>query len=1245
MRLLTINAVLNHAEEKQVDDENVKDWLDEVNFSVYDAEDLLEEIAFDAIESKNGMNLVRNSIYNALHLSDSTKESIDFKISDTIDTLNPLAVHSESKLKSMIGRLDDIVKQKDVLNLREDVGGKLVIYDRPPTTPLVNRFDHVYGRKNDEEKILELLTHEESTDDRFLVIPIVGMGGIGKTTLARIVFNHKKTIGLFNLKAWACVSDEFDVMKITKTLVESATKNTCDLNNLELLQEKLVEKLEGKKFLIVLDDVWNEKPGLWDVLQVPFGVGAPGSCVIVTTRNESVASIMGTVPFYHLRELSEDDSLSLLEDVAFPNKNSHAYPGLKKIGKEIAMKCKGLPLAARALGGLIRSKLDEGHWNDILYSNMWDNLNADILPALRLSYHYLPAPLKKCFAYCSMFPKDHEFEMEKLVFLWMAEGFVQEPEGNQMIEDVGRNYFNGLLSRSFFQQCSDDGSRFLMHDLIHDLAQYVFGKICLTLEDRNEVIKQYNVPAKVRHLSFIRGSDVTFVKLKSISNAKCLRTFLPLDRSLGFRRYGISRTESSIGEFKDLMHLKGSLSISGLQRSKINEAIEAKLEVKEHLEELTLEWTSRFDDSRIGTMEEEVLDALEPHKNLKKLVIKDYGGKKFPGWFSDPSFKKMTSIHLYGCKRCKALPSFGQLPSLKDLIINGMDSLEVVGSEIFGDDYFPSLETLKFENLKEWKEWLSFEREAEGFAKLRVLTSCEELSTFSKPPSIPEGASGSLPEYSEAINFLNLRVLILVGCSNLNELPTSLPSLEVLKIDGCNKLAGLLMLSHLRNLVLMDCDAKLLGCLVELHSLRSLEIQNISKFTFLTPGFIQQSSKLEELKIFHCKDLEVLTNWQIGLVRLMSLKRLTILQCPKLTDLPEGKKLPPILEYLDLRHCHNLKQLPSDLCNLKSLTEFRVEECKMLKSFPHRALPGTLKRLVVQGCDALMTIPMELVGNNSALEYLEIGRCSSLESFLEQCEFPTTLIHIRINNCKKLKLLPHGIMSENTKLEYFEVDNCPALESFPAGQLPMTLRRLQIGNCNIGSLPANLLSLRNLEQLQVSGCPILEYFPSGAWRSLSLRQVEIKECENLKSLPDGIYNLTNLKELSVGYCPNLVSIKKQGFPVSLRLLDIRECGNISSLDGWKLHKLKSLNFFALRGFPGFVSFSTVYLLNQSITELRLIDLPDLESLSEALEVLTLLETLMILQCKKLKALPDSVENTSSIELIVYAAKSCQDSRI
>ncbi|KAL2509687.1 putative disease resistance protein [Forsythia ovata] len=318
----------------------------------------------------------------------------------------------------------------------------------------------------------------------------------------------------------------------------------------------------------------------------------------------------------------------------------------------------------------------------------------------------------------------------------------------------------------------------------------------------------------------------------------------------------------------------------------------------------------------------------------------------------------------------------------------------------------------------------------------------------------------------------------------------------------------------------------------------------------------------------------------------MSLKRLTIFNCPKLTDLPEGKRLPPILEYLDLRHCHNLQQLPSDLCNLKSLTEFRVEGCKMLKSFPHMDLPGTLKRLVVQGCDALTTIPMKLVGNNSALEYLEIGRCSSLETFLDQGEFSTTLINIRIYNCKKLKLLPHGIMSENTKLEYFEMDNCPSVKSFPDGQLPTTLKRLQVSNCNnLSSLAANLPSLGNLEYLEVSGCPNLECFPSGAWRILSLRCIKIEDSENLKSLPDGFYNLKNLKELEIRDCPNLEYLPKQGLPSSLRSLSITECKNLSSPDGWKLHKLKSLKFLTLGGFLGFVSFSSDYLLPHSITEL------------------------------------------------------------
>ena len=263
-------------------------------------------------------------------------------------------------------------------------------------------------------------------------------------------------------------------------MFESVTSQDCNIKDLHQLQVTLKQTLMGKKFLFVFDDVWNENYSFWDVLKSPFESGAPGSKIILTTRSEIVALRMGNCQIYKLQAMTDEDCWKLFAKHAFYDVNIDVHSNLQEIGREIVRKCKGLPLAVKSLGGLLRSVENLEEWRKILQSDIWElqlqeNLSSNILPALWLSYYYLPPNLKRCFSYCSIFPKDYVIEKEKMILLWMAEGLLQ-PENGKRMEDVGEEYFQDLISRSLFQRLSQDGTTITMHDLVHDLAMFISGE-------------------------------------------------------------------------------------------------------------------------------------------------------------------------------------------------------------------------------------------------------------------------------------------------------------------------------------------------------------------------------------------------------------------------------------------------------------------------------------------------------------------------------------------------------------------------------------------------------------------------------------------------------------------------------------------------------------------------------------------------------------------------------------------------
>ncbi|MED6183151.1 hypothetical protein PIB30_035361 [Stylosanthes scabra] len=504
--LYEFGPVLDDAELKQFTDKRVKKWLVDLQDALYFADDFLDELSTKAAVAAAQGDPGNSSSWSRL---------VDSYIEDTGD------------MERIVGRVESVVARKNLLRLKETA--KVDMSWKIPTTSLVEPSE-ICGRKEDKEAILKLLLHDhdDAGDADLSVIPIVGMGGIGKTTLAQLVYHDDKVKEMFDFRGWVCVSEEFDVVKVTKTIIEAITSIPSYLTDLNLLQHDLKEKLSRIKFFLVLDDVWNENYGDWNMLLKPFQKGVKGSKILITTRSKKVASVVQTVSPHELSSLSDEDCWLVFSKYARLSTVSMQNPTLEKIGRKIVKKCCGLPLAAQALGGLLRGNSNVKYWNHLLKSEIWElsDDRINVVPALRISYYFLPSYLKQCFVYCSLYPKDYEFSKDELILLWMAENFLQ-PVGKKTPEEVGDEYFDELIARSFFQPHSTEENIFVIHDLVHDLAMIFAGEFYYRAGDLE---KADEVDSKTRHLSHNANGNYPMSKLLEVCDrVKNIRTFLEIN--------------------------------------------------------------------------------------------------------------------------------------------------------------------------------------------------------------------------------------------------------------------------------------------------------------------------------------------------------------------------------------------------------------------------------------------------------------------------------------------------------------------------------------------------------------------------------------------------------------------------------------------------------------------------------------------------------------------------------------------
>ncbi|CAK9153332.1 unnamed protein product [Ilex paraguariensis] len=492
-----IQAVLQDAEAKQTKSKALQDWLSKLKDAAYDADNILDEFETEALIRKEDR---QRGVLNQIIACFTHRNPLVFRL------------RMAHKVKDIRERLDTIADERDKFHLKEGVTDSQV-YDmeRRQTSSLVIE-SKIYGRNEEKEMIIKVLLDNSSHQNDLSVYAIWGMGGLGKTSLSQLVYNDPRVKTHFELRIWVCVSDDFSIQRLTRAIIESIEGGGCNILELDPLQLRLQEKLSGRRFLLVLDDVWNEYHDKWDGLKIALRCGAKGSMLVVTTRSEEVARMMATLPIFNPRCLSEDDSWILFESRAF--EIGRREENLETIGKAIVKKCRGLPLAIKALGSLLRFKNSTSEWLRVKESAIWDLADGEngISPVLRLSYNNISPSSRQCFVYCSIFPKDYAMEVDMLIELWIANGFIHS-KGETDLYRMGRGIFNNLVCRSFFQDVKEGYMGRLtckMHDLMHDLAMSIMIQECYIIEPGKEL----KIPEKVRHLSFYGAHIGWFLDVK-----------------------------------------------------------------------------------------------------------------------------------------------------------------------------------------------------------------------------------------------------------------------------------------------------------------------------------------------------------------------------------------------------------------------------------------------------------------------------------------------------------------------------------------------------------------------------------------------------------------------------------------------------------------------------------------------------------------------------------------------------------
>ncbi|KAL9240056.1 hypothetical protein vseg_014317 [Gypsophila vaccaria] len=1159
-------------------------WLNRFKNVAYMADNVMDEYAYEMLRRKLQLKLktsdgFRTKFWTCFTLSSNTAF---FRIRMSLKVREMLSLFDELDVEAKAIGLSQVEVARDAVSGTTSINSSWNQAREHASS--VEDSNGFVGRKDDERKLIDTLCVSFNEVSHLPMAAIVGIGGLGKTTLARRLYNHHEIDTQFGAsKVWICVSENFNITRLLNEMVEAVTSNKGDLSNKDGILRKLEEKLKGKKFFLVLDDVWNEDQELWDSLRESLQRigGLPGSVILITTRNKEVPNAARAIYLHQLEGLSEDESWDL-----FKHKVSISdVSDLEEVGKRIVNRCKGVPLAINVIGCLLKSKQrSHREWEAIETSELWELPQGrnHILPSLLLSFNHLPSPsLKQCFAFCAIFPKDRIIEKNVLIALWLAQGFLRIPSSETRKlteEDIGEEICSVLLNNLFLQEEETEQDKVLsykMHDLMRDLAIYVSKDLRLM---REAEVQQKD--GDYRHLVYTSQKDEQEL-LSASPEVKVLRKLRTISfegvpskswwiharylRTLVLRSTELSELPPAIELLKHLRFLDLSYNPIRMLPDSIY-----KLYHLETLGLLDCKWLTKLPA------------ALDRLVNLRHILTTTpmYASK---GLAELKNLQTLPHLALDHGVQGWTVSELGCLYELRgEICISGLEHVEdreqAGKAALDRNDKVVKLTLSWGKDREEISQGNSDEDVLDGLQPHPGIISLELKNFYGKTfPSWITNMAVVTPELTggnpKALN--NLTMLKLLNCRNCQTLPT------------------LGHLPFLRTLIMSDLDVESIGrefytssglyydpgngSLKAFQSLRKLVISSFPRLTaWMVPSqeVIVVFPCLERLRVKDCPELKTIPALHCESLTHLKLHKLSSLESLDIVKVCSG------LTSLHMCGMSLLTHLPEELANCTNLKRLEIEDFDQLRSLPSLQSLGSLQALVINS-RALISLPNDLFHGLSSLQILNIYGCGDLVSIPTSLVECTSLEKLWIFRCELENALPAELnvfkgLSELVISSYSAESLRSMLEAVE--QLPL-LKLLGIdGFENEQQLKeyfsdmTPFLRLRNLKEVTLMGSSEIKTLPEQLGLLTRITTLNIWLFEDLEEISEWICNLSSLESLELRVCPSLNCLpSKQALLrlTKLRRLLVFGCPLLTESyvkdKGPEWHKIEHLNYIEIDG--------------------------------------------------------------------------------